>query len=209
MAVRDEFGLSNEIIDKSEYPGNPKRSKKIDPIKTVGKVVAKDPGTGRKLLSTFFQGDFKTVGSYIAGDILWPTIKDTMSDILHSTIDILITGDSYGYSRSRRNRKEKDRVSYNKISKDRRRDDDREYASPRECVKEIIFEEAVDADEILDTLVTAIDDAGYVSVADYYEACNIPSNFTDNKRGWESLASARVKRIKGGYIINLPKPINL
>ena len=206
MAVRDEFNLVDEIIDKSEYPGNPKRSKKVE---TVGKIITKEPNTGKKILSTFFQGDFRTVGSYLLGDILLPTVKDTLSDILHSTIDILVSGDSYGYSRSIRNRKEKDRVSYNKISNRKRQDEDRDYASPREYLKEVIFEEAGDAEEILDTLVTAIDDAGYVSVADYYEACNIPSNFTDNKRGWDTLASARVKRVKGGYIINLPRPINL
>lgn len=208
MAVRDEFGLANEIIDKSEYPGNPKRSKNVTPVKTVGKITAKEPGTGKKLLTTFFQGDFRTVGSYLLSDILLPTVKDTLSDILHSTIDILVTGDSYGYSRSRRSKKDKDRVSYNKISKDRNRDD-RDYGSPREQVKEIIFEEAVDADTVLDDLLNVIEDAGFVSVADYYEVCNIPSNFTDNKRGWESLASARVKRISGGYIISLPKPIRL
>lgn len=206
MAVRDDFDLSNEIIDKSEYPGNQKRSRKVA---TVGKITTKEPGNGKKLLSKIFQGDFKTVGSYLLGDILLPTVKDTLSDILHSTIDILVSGDSYGYSRSRRSRRDKDRVSYNKISSSKKRDDDKDYAHPREYLKEITFEEAGDAEEILDALLTIIEEDGQVSVAEYYEACNLPSNFTDNKRGWDSLASARVKRVRGGYIINLPKPINL
>lgn len=192
MAIRDE--LDNDVIDETEYPSNRKYSKS----ETTPQVIVKEPSKGKKLVSTFFQGDFKTVGSYLLQDILLPTIKDTFAEALHSTIDILINGES-GRGRSS---SKVDRVSYNK-SKSRTE----VYATPMNALKDVIFTDPSEAEGVLDNLCEIIDREGSVSVAEYYEACGQSSNFTDNKRGWESLSSARVKRINGGYIISLPKPI--
>lgn len=208
MARRDDIDFTDVIIDRSEYPGNPKRKREEKKIVT-GKITEKPESTGKKILSTFFQGDFRTVGSYLLYDILFPTFKDTFSDILHSTIDILVSGESRGYSRRSRGR-DRDRASYSKMYRSGSSSrDEREKAETREYVREIIFEEGCDAEEVLDNMIEVIDRDGSVSVADYYELLGRPSNFIDNKRGWINLSRARVSKVRGGYIINLPRPIDL
>jgi hypothetical protein len=56
---------------------------------------------------------------------------------------------------------------------------------------------------------TAIDEFGYVTVADLFDAIGETGNgFTDQKRGWDAqtFEQADVKSVRGGYILDLPAP---
>ena len=48
-----------------------------------------------------------------------------------------------------------------------------------------------------------------VSVADLFDMAGISCNYTDNKYGWTNLDSARVERVRDGYIIRLPRATTL
>jgi len=51
----------------------------------------------------------------------------------------------------------------------------------------------------------AIAEYGLVSVADMYDLAGVSAPYTSHDYGWMSLRSADVKRIRDGYIIDLPK----
>lgn len=74
---------------------------------------------------------------------------------------------------------------------------------------DIIFVNRQDAEQVL----TAISDIsvkyGYVTMADLYELCSLPTTFKDNKFGWKSLTKASIKRTRYGYILVLPAPVEV
>ena len=43
------------------------------------------------------------------------------------------------------------------------------------------------------------------TVADLYELVGVTGEYTDNKYGWDSLGSASVTRVRGGYLVDLPR----
>lgn len=48
-----------------------------------------------------------------------------------------------------------------------------------------------------------------VSVADLYELLGLDFNYTDEKWGWVNLDDAGIRRVRNGYLLDLPKPESL
>lgn len=73
-------------------------------------------------------------------------------------------------------------------------------------VDEYIWNTALDAQAILDTMVECIKQYGYVSVNDYYDIIKVKGNNPqDVNYGWKDLSSARIKAEGGGYKIQFPR----
>lgn len=98
------------------------------------------------------------------------------------------------------------RVSYSDVYKHRtRRPKTISYA-------DIIFETREDAVQIQYHLNDLFDDYGSFSVADFYELCGVPVNFTDNNLGWNdpnAIKQMNINKVEFGYQIYLPKPVDL
>lgn len=174
------------------------------------KITVKEPGAIKKFVSGVFKGDFRTVGAYLLNDLLKPTLRDMGLNALHSTIDILFGDGSSKYSKYSSS-SSKVRTSYSKSSTSTNSNSAfvASGGTMTTVLKEITFENYSDADEILNMLCEKIDKEGCASVADYYEYCKQKSDWTDHQWGWNSLASARSRRVNGGYVINLPRPVRL
>ena len=54
-----------------------------------------------------------------------------------------------------------------------------------------------------------IDQYDIASVADLYDLVGIVGSYTDNKYGWTSVRSARIERVRDGYVIRMPKALPL
>ena len=74
---------------------------------------------------------------------------------------------------------------------------------------EIIVSTRKEGEEVLDNLGDILREYGQVSVADFYELVGIPSNYTDNKRGWKELRYTGLHKSRYGYTFSLPDPIDL
>ena len=95
----------------------------------------------------------------------------------------------------------KEKVSYSKYS---------DYIRQRPYVAdEIIVSTRKEGEAILDELEDILRIFGQVSVADFYELVGIPSNYTDNKRGWKELRYTGLHKSRYGYTFSLPDPIDL
>ena len=106
------------------------------------------------------------------------------------------------------------KVSYNRYYDDRR-DDRREYGRPRSAggidYDDIIFETRADAELVLDQLEAVINQYQVASVADLYDRAGItpPRGYTTNKYGWTDIRTAKVARIRDGYILQLPRTVQI
>lgn len=165
----------------------------------------------------------KTTGSYLLTDILWPAIKDTIVEMVKSGIEMIAYGESrpargirrkgtrsyYDYSASYRY---PDRPSY----RDRYDDEppfdrsESEYrANSPYRFRNYVIRDRREAEMILEQMGDLMEEYGVVTVNDLYEMMGVDTVYTDVNFGWVSLENFRegcIKQVRGGYILNFPKP---
>ena len=75
---------------------------------------------------------------------------------------------------------------------------------------EIVFKNRFEADVALNTLRDCFKEFGVVSVSDLYEVAEIKCDHTYGRFGWkdyDAIHNAKVVKVKGGYMIDLPEPV--
>lgn len=199
-------------IVKMDYPSNNHKKKQVPEKKVVkvtsGKVVKQKKTLGKKIAETFLGDDIESVSTYIIHDVIIPAAKNMISDTVSNGIEMLLFGQPKG-SRTRRDRG-KSYVSYSNYYNDRPAARQMSHQNrARHNFDDIILESRGEAEEVLSHLVDLTEDYGMASVADLYDLVGVTSNFTDNKYGWDNLASGRVVPVRGGYLLELPRPIVL
>lgn len=199
-----------------EYKPNSHRSKETGqstfPDKKVKKVISgsarsKKKGEIQRFADIFISEDAATVKSYILMEILIPAIKKAVSDIVVSGIDMILYGEAGRPEKSTNASK----VSYrNYYDKDGGR---RNYSSSKTRsgydYDDIILDNRGEAEDVLFRMDELIESYGLVSVADLYDLVGISSNYTDNKYGWTDIRSAKVVRVRDGYLLKFPKALPL
>lgn len=73
---------------------------------------------------------------------------------------------------------------------------------------ELVYETRADAEKVLNGISEIIDEYGFVTVADLYDISGLPgAYYTDSKIGWKgSIKESTIKKVRDGYVIDLPKP---
>lgn len=191
-----------------EYRSNSHKSRENTKEKKVEKVVSGEVKTKkkneiRKFTDLIISDDVDNVKSYILMDILIPSFKKAISDIVTNGIDILLYGET---GKTRRNGNQS-RASYERYYD---RNDHREYRASRSINRydydDIIFDNRGEAERVLDCMYDLLDQYRLVSVADLFDLAGIDhNNYTDNDYGWDNLQSAKIMRIRDGWKIKLPK----
>ena len=75
---------------------------------------------------------------------------------------------------------------------------------------EIVFKRGNNALVALSNLKNIFDRYGVVSVGDLYDEAGIKCDYTSSRFGWkdyDAIHNAKVVKVKGGYMIDLPEPI--
>ena len=182
----------------------------------TGEIVKKKKNILDRFSETFFGDDAANVGQFVLHDVLVPSIKNTVVEMIKSGAEMLFFGETKG-SRMTRDR-DRSIVSYGAYFKDEvnrnRRADPRDRdrvrgARARYDFDDITIPKRSEADLVLSALVDLIDEYGQASVADFYSALGVSSEYVDNHWGWEKLNMATVERARNGWYINLPNPVEL
>lgn len=193
-----------------EYAGNSNKQKEEVKKEKVIKQVAKGKVQTRKetklgnLINKFIVSDLRTVSEYVVKDILIPSAKRTLGEMLNNGIDMML----YGEVKPKRRSTSSSRVSYASYydRDDRTIRRDSNIGRARTSTHDVLLETRVEAEEVLNTLDDLIDQYGVVSVADLYDLVGLTStNYTDNKYGWTDLRHAEVRRDRDGYLLRMPK----
>lgn len=70
---------------------------------------------------------------------------------------------------------------------------------------EIILESRAEAETVLERLIDTIDTFDVATVSDLYDLVGISGSFVDSQWGWTDLRDASLRRVRDGYLLNLPK----
>lgn len=162
-----------------------------------------------KFANAFVPENKANIRDYIVWDVIFPTIKDTVWEILSNGIHMVLFGES---SRGRKNSTPGSRVNYNNISSGTSRSIDR-FADNKTrngySYDNVYLESRGEAEEVLTRMDELIELYGTVSIADLYDLVGITGQYTDNKYGWRNLRNAEAVRTRDGYLLKLPKALPL
>ena len=190
---------------KTNYQSNSHKSKRnsVEDKKKVNKIVKGKVKTKKKngILSSFINDDLQDIKKYIVEDVLIPTIKKTITDVVKNSIDMFFYGEV-----SRPNRSNSSRISYSSYY-----DRDREPRRRRNdlLIDDIVLESRAEAEEVLDRLDEMIEEFGMASVLNLYDLIGVTAPFTADKYGWTDIRNATAVRVRDGYLLKLPRVMPL
>lgn len=202
----------------SQYRGNSYASKtkkveatvekpKLEQV-TVQVAIERKKGLGTKIKETFTGDSMDSVIHYVATEIIVPAIKTLISDMMSQGTERLL----FGGAAPRGNRRS-GYTSYNKMSSGGGVTPGRPQMSQRARAthdfREIVLPERGDAEMALDNLQAQIDEYGMATVEDLYSLVGITGNFQDSQWGWTDMRGAGVKRVREGYLLELPRTTSL
>lgn len=129
------------------------------------------------------------------GFVGWKAIKSNdIREVIKNKIVELLFGEGVTVTRKRY----PSRISYKSYYYDNRSKDD------------LVFDTRSRAEKVLNYMNEIIDKYGVVTVADMYDLADLaPTNYTDNLRGWTSLRNAKVVKVRDGFKIDLPRPLEV
>ena len=181
------------------------KEKKVESVINGDEFVSRKRSVGKKLGDILFNGDINDVRSYLINDVLIPAIKETIFDMANKGLDMILFGGS-GRSNSKNNQTY---ISYNNYSNNSRRTSETRTRArrveERTDEEELIFRERGPAELVLEKMLVIFEEYHIVTKADLNDILNRSGNFTDNNWGWTDLNGASVERVRGGYLLNLPK----
>lgn len=192
-------GSNAKTVKTSEIISEPKKEE----TEVIAKATLKKKSFGEKIKEVFIGEDIQNVGDYILKEVVVPTIKNTIVDIIQNGISLLIFGESSHKNDRRRNGQYVSYGSYSSgSSRERRRDDRHDSYNSK---GDLIFNSRNDAQAVLERMLDICDTYGAVTVGNYYELADVPSNYQDRKWGWSDLRYVDVRMARGGgYYIDLP-----
>jgi hypothetical protein len=206
-----ESDVSNEI-GKMDLPSNSNKDRRLKKV-VQGNATTRRPSLAKKFGETFIAEDVSNVKNYLFFDVLVPAIKDTIVNFVTNGINAVIYGDTRP-RQSRFNQPYGNRpyTSYSSYSRPSTRPEG-SFRSGREIrysqEKEPIVESRYDADLVLEELNNCICEYDQATVGDLYDLLGFDPDHTDYKWGWTDLSSATVRKVPGGWLIDLPRPQRL
>lgn len=200
--------LRNRNVDDVKSEKKPE----IKKVQTKGKTKIKKKSEISKIASAMISEEVTSIKEYAVYEVIIPVIKDTITQLVRGSIDMLFYGEIRSNS-SRQSSTNASKVSYRDYYDGRRdsRIDTRRDSRPiqsRVSYDTLTWEYKEDAMEILDRMDEIVEQYGVVRVADLFEMAGVTGNGpTDHNYGWTSITSASVERDRyGEYYIKLQRP---
>mgnify|MGYP001169852837 FL=1 len=192
--------------DKTRYER--RSEKKVEAVIT-GTAKTRKKRDARKFTDIFIAEDADNVKSYILMEVIIPTVKKAISDVVTTGIEMLLYGES-GRSNKNGSRSKISYRNYYERNSERVRAGSINNRRSALDYDDILFDTRGDAEAVLDAMNDIISQYGVVSVSDLYDLARVPNdNFTMNNYGWSNIGGATAVRIRDGYILKLPRAIPL
>lgn len=198
------------MADIVDYNKKPKKIEKV----ADGKIRKKSLGS--KFADVFLSDSLTNVKEYVLMDVIVPAIKNTIVDIIQNGAEMLFFGTTKASQRLNKGGNNFGSVSYIDYSKSGSRgrtEGTRDRNRVRLDGRDILFDERGAAEEALSDLFDLIQVYKAASFADLLQLAGLGDQAdtygVNNKYGWVDITGVSVKPTRGGYYIDLPKPILL
>lgn len=188
------------------FPANSDRSKveKSTESKVIAKATEKKNRTVYKALSDFVVSDIPEVWEHLVIDVVIPTAKSMLTDMVTQGIQSLLYGNSAPKTRGSyvtygsRSTSSYTRASSPVTSRSQTRSVDR--------IRDLEFESAQDLRDMLAFIAEVFDDREVLTVAELKEAAGLKVSYVDDRWGWGREANFRSIVDRGRQVLLVPSP---
>lgn len=214
VPTRDSFPSNQD----PKPPDTPPEKPKLQAVTTS--AVQRKMSIGRRIKNALVVDDAQSIGAYLLEDVVIPTVKTLISDIAVGAIERALYGEARGRPMSSSRISGRGYTPYNRIysSGSRVTPPDDGPGDKRELSRdarrshdfgEIVFESRAEAYEVLDRLNDQIKSFDVATVGDLLDLSGITATHVDENWGWRTLATAQVRRVRNGYILDLERPVKI
>jgi hypothetical protein len=200
------FGPNSQ---KAKDPKPAEEGPKIEPVISGTAIERKEP-LRRKFLQAYAGDSAQSVGQYLVMEVLVPTSKNLISDLVTQGINKLLFGNARPAQGVRSN---VGGSGYGKFfngngggSTQQNQQSAARQAPQNPGFNEIVLQTRVDAENVIDGLRDLIEQYGNAKVANLYSLLGITGDFTNQSIGWDNLSKAGVIAVREGYLLDLPQP---
>lgn len=198
----DDYASNSHKSKKEELKNSEKKE-----IKKVVKKVAhtKKKSEFKKITESFISEDAGNIKDHVLGDVLIPSIKKALYDIVVDGFSMALWGETGHVKKSKGSR-----VSYESMYDRGKRDSRGSKRRDAYDYDDIIVDSRQEAEEVLSSMDEIIDRYDMVSVADLYELVGITdTSYTANDYGWFDIRNARAVHVREGWLLKMPKAVPL
>ena len=203
--IRD---LSSECPDLSDTAKEENKNRRE--AKSIAQGELREHSKGKKIFRNFIADDAKNVKDYIIYDVIIPSIKQSISDLIIGSTEMILNGKKTNRSQNTNN--QTGYVSYGQY-RNQPQSQQQNTVYRRDSnfndFSDVIFDEKWKADEALSELLDIWRDYTKVYVADLYKTASIETNFIHEQWGWTDLSDTKVRRCRYGWYVDLPRAIKL
>lgn len=184
-----------------------KDREKRDPIVNKDAIAKKKKTLGKKLMKKLFNADdISDMRDYILTEVVLPGIGQFGLNAL-SVIFFNEPLDTDFFPGKKKKKKAYDRASYSSYYEKKKRSKERSRRREEE-EEEVDYQEIVllhreDAEKIVDEMHDRIDEEGSVSIAELYDMIDVAGEISDNDYGWTKKGSIGIKKVSGGWLIDV------
>lgn len=194
---------------KSKSPEPPEEARVSGPVISGAAIERKEP-LRKKFLQAYAGDSAQSVGQHLLMDVIVPSTKNLISDLVTQGINRLLYGSSRPAQGVNSNIASRGYGKFfNGAVQPQAQQVSNQPAGPISPVQqfgEIILQSRSDAEAVLDELRSLIEAYGNAKVANLYSLVGMTGKFTDQSVGWKNLSRASIIQIREGYLLDLPRP---
>lgn len=206
--------VGNAPRNLDDIPGNTHKEREAkleketrEPVEKIveGKVTTRKPPWYKRFARSLIAEDAQSIGDYLMVDVIIPAVRNLIRDAIVGSTDRTLYGGSRNRVRSgvlgatdRSLRTRYDQVEPRRmLSRESR---------ARHDFDEIVLDTRSEAVEVIESLIARVDRYGAASVTDLYDLVGVTGSFQDQRWGWTDLHTADVRQVRGGFLLDLPRP---
>lgn len=204
--------------DKYElYSSNSKKSKLketeriVTPIVDSDSVKVKKRGVLNRLTKGIFAGDAGSIMEYLLDSVIIPKIQDIFMDTVTRGTEYMVYGDTKA---SRIHNERRSSIYYGGVAnqrtgQSRASNNSEPKRNSYDDYSDLIFRDRQKAEEILSRMYEDLQDYECCTVLSLKSMMGFNTTHTDEKYGWTDLTGSRIKKVRGGWLLELPTAIFL
>lgn len=203
----------------SKKPSTPKKQtapeREIKPIMDADSVKVRRKSGLSKLMKGIFAGDARTITEYLMETVIVPKFQDILLDTINKGGEYLIYGETKAsrINSSRRSSiyystpadRKLDRIERYGTLETREIGDSKNKNYDTDYYSDLVFRDRQQAEEILSRMYEDLQEYHCCTILSLKSMMGHHTTHTDEKYGWEDLTGSRIKKVRGGWLLELPR----
>lgn len=195
---------------ESRAPVVPAAEEPKEPVQKIveGTVITRKQPWYKRFVNTMVADDIPSIREFIMLEIVIPSVRNFIGDTIKGSTDRILYGQSRVRTRGYAGAETRGslRTRYDKMSDGEPRRMLSRDARARHDFDDVVLDTRSEAIDVVEALIHRVERYGAASVSDLYDFVGVTGSFADQRWGWTDLRDADVRQVRGGFLLDLPRP---